>query len=436
MKRTLSVPRSGLDGHLEPFLELLRTPTHDTSHFAASYIAGLIKAERGKRNMERMAEETHNPNYQATQQFVTDSPWDPAPVFRLIGQQASAILNRDGWEDTGLYLDETGFLKKGASSVGVSRQYSGTAGKVENCQVAVFASLLNGRGEACLIDTRLYLPKAWTDDKKRCIAAGIPEWHRMLMTKPQLALEMVCEAKAAGVKFGWVGGDGLYGDNSELCMAVAEIGETFLFDVHSDQHIWLERPEKREAGFVRADAYAAGLAENQWSEVFVRDTAKGPLKANAHATAVWVWPPNAETPCQSTLLLRNTPAEEAIQFALANAPIGSLTLQRMVFMQAQRYWIERCFQDAKSEMGMADYQVRKWQAWYHHMALVMMGTLFLLKERIFCQHEHPLLSMRDLRLLMQALLDHNHALFERLLQIDQWHQPRHNDIDRRGRRKT
>lgn len=420
-----------------PFLERLRTRTHDTSHLAAAYIAGLIKAERGKRNMERMAEETPNPNYQATQQFVSDSTWDAFGVFRLVGQQASEILNRDGWEDTGLFIDETAFLKKGASSVGVGRQYSGTAGKVDNCQVAVFASLVNGRGEACLIDTRLYLPKDWAYDEKRCIAAGIPEWHRMPMTKPQLGLEMVCEARAAGVKFGWVGGDGLYGDNSELCMALAGIGETFLFDVHCDQRIWLACPEDRQTGFMRADDYAAALTEEQWTEVFVRDTAKGPLRANAHATTVWVWPPEAQAPFQWTLVLRNTPGEEAIKYALTNAPVGSLTLQRMVFMQAQRYWIERCFQDAKSEMGMADYQVRKWNAWYHHMALVMMGTLFLLKERIFFQREYPMLSMRDLRLLMQALIDDNRPLFERrLAQMDQRHRQRQKDIERRRKRKT
>ena len=114
-----------MDGHLEPFRESLCTRTHDTSDLAADYIEGLIKAERGKRNMERMAEELPNPNYQATQQFVTDSPWDSFAVFKLIGQQASQILNRDGWEDTMLLIDETGFLKKGDASVGVSRQYSG-----------------------------------------------------------------------------------------------------------------------------------------------------------------------------------------------------------------------------------------------------------------------------------------------------------------------
>lgn len=148
-----------------------------------------------------------------------------------------------------LLIEETGFLNKGGSSVGVSRQYSGTAGKVDNCQVAVFASLVNAVGEAYFIQTRLYLPKVWADDEKRCIQAGIPEWHQMCMTKPQLALEMICKVRIAGVKFGCIGGDGLYGDNSELCMAIAEIGETFLFDVHSDQLIWLARPESRQAAY-------------------------------------------------------------------------------------------------------------------------------------------------------------------------------------------
>ncbi len=106
----------------------------------------------------------------------------------------------------------------------------------------------------------------------------------MLMTKPQLALEMVCEAKAAGVKFGLVAGDGLYWDNSELYMAVAGIGETFLFDVHSDQRFWLELPKNRQAESLRADAYAAAVTERDWKEVFVRDSAKGPLRANADAT--------------------------------------------------------------------------------------------------------------------------------------------------------
>ncbi|MBK9452491.1 MAG: transposase [Bacteroidetes bacterium] len=163
-----------------------------------------------------------------------------------------------------LLIDETGFLKKGDASVGVSRQYSGTAGKVDNCQVAVFASLVNALGEACLIDTRLYLPKVWADDE--AVHPGrnprvAPDVHDQAAVGAGDDLR----GQGAGVEFGCIGGDGLYGDNSELCMAIAEIGETFLFDVHSDQLIWLARPESRQAGAMRVDAYAASLAQGNGS---------------------------------------------------------------------------------------------------------------------------------------------------------------------------
>lgn len=424
-----------MDRHVEPYRICFQSHSHDSTYLAIDYIKGLVRTDRGKRNIERMVEQNPDADYQSAQQFVTDSPWDHAAVFKMVGQEASELLNRNGWLDTALMLDETGHKKKGRSSVGVARQYSGTVGKVDNCQVSVHATLVNADGDSCLIDTRLFLPEKWAQDEARCIKAGIPEWNRMHMTKPQLAFEMVCEAIAAGIKFAWVGGDGLYGDNSELCNSLDQIGVTFMLDIHCNQHIWLERPDDRDTA-VRVDIYAANLAPEKWTEVFIREATKGALTATAHSVRVWVWPPSDDAPSERTLILRRTPGEDTTKYALTNAQNDSLSLQKMVFMQAQRYWIERSFQDAKSEMGMSDYQVRKWAAWHHHMALTMMGMLFLLKERINFRKEYPMVSMHDLRLLMQAMIDGDDQLLERRLsQMDVRHVQREKSIDWHRRRQ-
>jgi len=144
--------------------------------------------------------------------------------------------------EAGLFLDESGFLKKGTSSVGVQRQWSGRAGKVETCQVGVFASLARG-DEFALIDFRLYLPQSWAEDPDRCKKAKIPENQRGYQAKWMQALEMVKQARANGVRFGWVGADALYGNNQQFLNALEDSGEKFMADVHRTLKVWLERPE-------------------------------------------------------------------------------------------------------------------------------------------------------------------------------------------------
>ena len=133
------------------------------------------------------------------------------------------------------------FEKKGKHSVGVARQWNGRRGKVDNCQVGVFASLCRGR-HSTLVNSRLYLPKEWTNDKRRCRQAHIPVDNRTFKTKPQLALEMVVQARETGLSYGWVGADGLYGNNPELLLGLDDLNETFMIDVHKDQRIYLNDP--------------------------------------------------------------------------------------------------------------------------------------------------------------------------------------------------
>jgi len=443
-----------LSEYLQDYLPVLRTDTRDTSALAGVYISGLLHTERGKGNIERMLEdvevEGEGDGYQQVQQFISDSPWDPFALMTSVACQMSTGYAGQATydvQDVGYLIDESAHLKKGPQSVGVARQYAGVIGKVDNCQVGVYASLV-WQTRTSLINTRLYLPECWTEDDARCKKAGIPPTDREHKTKPQLALEMLKADMAAGVQFGWVGGDGLYGHGYELSDAVDDLGLTFLFDVHSDQAIYLEEPEievpdkkpgrgrtptrpRTEAQTTTVKIYQEGLRETAWQEVEVRETVKGVLTLDMHVRQVWVWDGNALQARRRTLVISRNKAENTVKYSLSNADPSTTPLERFAYRQAQRYWVERSLQEAKSEIGMSDYQVRKWPGWYHHMALVILALSFLLRERIRHQDAYPLLSCRDVRILIIALLTHDQNLIDkRLTQMKKRHKQRYRDIQR------
>lgn len=190
---------------------------------ARQYLQGLMQARR--KNMERMEEVVPDCDYQSLQHFLSNSEWDARAVLDQVAVEADRHLG--GSADSCLLIDESSFQKKGEKSVGVARQWSGRLGKVDNCQVAVFAALAQG-SSSTLIDTRLYLPKEWTDDPKRCRAAGVPSAERVFKSKADLAFEMVVHARQNGVRFGWVGADGGYGKDPGLLRRLADHGETFV----------------------------------------------------------------------------------------------------------------------------------------------------------------------------------------------------------------
>ena len=205
---------------------------------ARHYITGLMGIQRSK-NIETFENDVVGSNYQGMEQFISSSPWDHRTLLDDIARDASEAIGDD--RETDLFVYETSFLKKGRSSVGVQRQWSGRAGKVENCQVRVFASL--GRGdEFALIDFQLYLPESWVEDPEKCAKAQIPEVHRRYQPKWQQALDLVKRARANQVKFGWVGVDALYGNNHGFLNALEDSGERFMADIHSNHKVWLETP--------------------------------------------------------------------------------------------------------------------------------------------------------------------------------------------------
>lgn len=197
-----------------------------------------------RKNMERLAEVVPDGDEQQLQHFLSESPWSAREVLDQVAREADRLLG--GFGDSALLLDESGFTKKGRHSVGVARHWNGRLGKVDNCQVGVFTALCHG-DRAAPIDARLYLPKAWTDDPKRCRRAGVPQAEQVARSKAQLALQSVRHQRARGVRFDWVLVDGGYGKEPWLLRALDGDGEVFIADVHPnrirDQHIYLDDPK-------------------------------------------------------------------------------------------------------------------------------------------------------------------------------------------------
>ena len=429
----------------------------DSSSNAHDLLSGLFLGSRGERNLERIIEHTQDQveeaHYQRLQHFITNSPWDSHALMNRIAKQTSELF--ENWQDTAYIIDEKAHLKKGKKSVGVANQYAGTVGKNENSQVGVYAALVNGQ-YALLANCRLFLPKSWTEDKTRCDKAGIPTDKRDYNTKQQLALEMVKESIAQGIQFGWVGGDGLYGHGYELSQEIEDLGKDFVFDVHEDQRIYLSKPNlslgvKRKMGrpstrlksditSMEVREYAAHLTEKDFQKTTIRKTTKGPLNALIHVVKVWTWiaPSHREKgqpePRQRTLIIRkslSTKSKEKIKYTLTNIPIEKATLERFAFMQGQRYWVEKAFRDDSKDLGMSDYQIRKYNAWYHFQALTMLAMLFVLKEIIRNKDSIPLLSYRDVKMLIKVLFADNLAKLKLTLeQMINRHLQRKRDTDR------
>jgi SRSO17 transposase len=415
---------------------------------AQMYLQGLVQASR--KNMERMEEVVPDCSYQSLQHFISESEWDARAVLDQVTREADRHLG--GSENSCLLIDETSFQKKGDSSVGVERQWAGRLGKVENCQVAVFASLTQGI-YSTLIDTRLYLPKTWIQDPKRCLKAGVPDSEVVLKSKADLAFEMVVQARQNGVRFRWVGVDGGYGKEPAFLRRLADHGEVFVADVHKDQQIYGEDPDPRvpekvssrgtpptrlqaQSTSQRVDAWAATQPPELWQKVAVRPGTKGEVRVEALQGRVWLW--NGSEPkarCWHVLAIREVSSPQTIKYVLSNAP-AETSLERLVQMQRQRFWIERSFEDAKSESGLADYQVRGWRAWHHHMALVMMAMLFMLEEKLLHKQSRPLLSCSDIEVLLAHFLPRRDLTRQEVVrQMEARHKARQKAIESAYRRQ-
>ena len=394
-----------MDAHFSPYIPCFESATRSVADAAKDYLRGLYQSSRA--NIERMADVVAGSRYQRVHHMLSESAWSRADVRRQLVVDANAHFGRGG---TAFVIDESGFAKKGEHSAGVARQWNGRLGKTDNSQVGVFAAITRG-GVAALVDAELYLPESWTSDTVRCEAAGVPESAQTFRTKGEMALEMVLRARRNGLLFDWVAFDGGYGQLPWLLNELDDEREVFLAEVHSDQAIYLSDPapvvpERTGRGRVPnrrvseavpqvVSDWAAVQPAKAWRRMKLRDGEKGEVVAEFMTARVFVWDGKSPAGRHWHLLVRREIGGEKLKFCLSNAKTGA-SLRQLVTMQASRHFVERAFEDAKSACGMADYQVRGWNGWHHHMALVMVALMFLAKERIAGSDTHRLLSCQDI----------------------------------------
>lgn len=401
-----------------------------------------------KKNIETIENDVCESDYQGMQQFIGSSPWDHRALLDDVAKDANEIIGDD--TEAGLYIDETSFLKKGTASVGVQRQWSGRAGKVDNCQVAVFASLGNTK-EFALIDFDLFLPESWANDPDRCEKAKIPLEQCIYTPKWKLAIDQVRRARVNGVQFAWVGADGLYGNNQQFLNTLEDDGEVFMGDIHSNLRVWLSEPElcevsvkasvvklqleskEQRSHYQRVDKIVKDQFESNAVTVPFRQGTKGNLSGRFMKLQVWTWDEkDGSTPRRRTLVVREDQGGD-MKYSLTNLP-PETSLKRCAYIQGQRYWIEHAFHEAKKELGMAQYQVRLWTGWHHHMALVSLASVFMMKEKRANKKDAPLLSYRDVVELLDYYLPRRHRNEAELhAQIKKRHAARQRDIERRAR---
>ena len=346
-----------LTGRLAP-----RFGRKDLRRRAEAYLRGLLgRVER--KNSWQLAESLGDATPHGVQRLLGRASWDADAVRDDL---RAYVVDRLGEPDGVLIVDETGFLKKGAKSAGVQRQYSGTAGRIENCQVGVFLAYRSGRG-AAFLDRALYMPKSWAEDAARRREAGVPE-DLAFATKPELARAMLRRALKAGAPAAWVTADEVYGSDYKFRRLVEESGMGYVVAVSSAQRLFL-------GGFYgRADALAAGLPADAWARISCGAGTKGQRLYD------WAFVPFAlqsDDEWTKGLLVRRSIAEPRERaYYLCRARKGT-TVEELARVAGCRWAIESAFEQAKQEVGLDGYEVRSWAGWHRHVTLSLLAHAFL-----------------------------------------------------------
>jgi SRSO17 transposase len=334
---------------------------------ALGYLQGLL-SQVERKNSWWLAERAGEPTPDGMQRLLNGSGWDADGVRDDLRDYVVEHLGDPG---AVLVLDETGFLKKGIRSAGVQRQYTGTAGKHENCQVAVFLAYAAPGGVA-LIDRELYLPKSWIEDRARCAEAGVPDQVRFA-TKPQQGQAMLERALAAGVPFSWVTGDTVYGGDRRLRVWLEQHAIPHVMAVKCSEPVWTLTG--RGPGQVHAEQLVGQVEPEQWLRLSAGAGSKGQRLYDWTRVSLWRfgWPGNVGF----WLLARRSisdPTELAYYMCFAPAVTPLATLVRVA---GRRWMVEEAFEQAKGEAGLDHYQVRQYGAWYRHVTLAMAAHAFL-----------------------------------------------------------
>ena len=358
-----------------------------------NYMVGQF-SDLERKSIEPIALAVKNGNVRALQRFVSDAPWDEN---NMISKYRSFVNDDLGSPDGALIFDESGFVKKGQDSIGVARQYCGTIGKVDNCQVGVFAAYVSEHGYA-LLDKRLFIPEQWFTDNYRVRRqkCDLPE-NATFQSKPALAVEMLKEISAEKVlPFKYVLGDSIYGVSPEFIKAVEALpGITYFVSVTKSTQCWLKRPmtiakQYRWGGETRTKTVLADTASKPmsveelgknindyfWYRREVSEGTKGPIVYEFTRRRIIVSAAGLPQRTVWLLIRRTIGNDPQYSYFISNAST-STRLKVLVWLSGLRWAIEQCFEETKTELGMDHYEVRKFTGWHHHILTCMLAHFFL-----------------------------------------------------------
>lgn len=357
------------------------------------YMSGQF-SQLERKSIEPIAIAMEGGKIRAMQRFVSDAPWND----EKIEYKYRSLINEDlGHPDGAIIFDESGFVKKGIDSIGVARQYCGTVGKVENSQVGVFAAYTSVHGYA-LIDKRLYIPEQWFSEdynerRKKCKLPSDVEFK----TKPQLAVDMLNDiVKQQQIPFRYVLADSVYANSPEFVEAVESlVGVTYFLQVPEDTLCWLKNPctikkEYKYNGQVRIKKILSGKAKDPitvktfaaetndfyWYRRKVSEGTKGPIEYEFTKRRIVLSHKGLPEKTVWLLVRRTMSKEPKYSYFISNAPV-SVRLPTLVWLSGLRWSVEQCFEETKTELGMDQYEVRKFPGWHHHILTCMLGHYFL-----------------------------------------------------------
>lgn len=359
---------------------------------AGQFLDGLLGSEPRKTGWMR-AEAAGDPGPWRQQAILGRGRWDADALRDIVRDYALETLAD---EDAVLVIDETGFLKQGKASCGVARQYTGSAGKITNCQIGVLASYVSRHGHA-FIDRALYLPKEWTDDRARLKAAHVPETVGFA-TKPQIACRMIARAITAKVPFSFVAADSVYG-TGDIETVLRKAGKGYVLGVASN-HVFRSWGKKQLIGGTAAKI-AENLPKNAWRRLSAGDGTKGPrlhdwayleladldaVQYNSALTGQWT----------RGLLIRRNIADSDLAFFSTWCPKGA-PMEKLVSVEGGRWAIEDSFEAAKNELGLDHNETRSWHGWHRHVSLVMLAFAMMAVIRHQANVGAPKKTRRRLR---------------------------------------
>lgn len=383
---------------------LFTNRTKSVLHHAACYISGLITLPRGS-NMSKIAENVPGcGTCRDLSHFISSSPWESTDVMRLTRFNVIKLLGPGG----SIIFDESGQQKYGPDSVGTSTQYNGNLGHTCPSQVGVFASYCLDYISA-LIDYRLFLTESWLNNHDKSLKAGVPLERMEHKTKPELALEMLDSFISEEIPFQFIQADGLYGNDSKFISGLYDRGVSFICDIPSDTHVYITKPElvipERQGKRGRyptklkvrntSPVEARWLAEIQktWDSVDIRLTDRGMKTVQCADLIVWRRQNGLPVDLPIRMIMIRDPDEEMIRFAFTN--FLNEDLADIVKNQANRYWIERNFEDAKGLCDLDSFRGRNWMAWHHHVALCAIAMFFILKIQQYFSKKSIFVSLNQ-----------------------------------------